>query len=318
MNVLGGINMRELIFFEPYYKQVLWGGHKMRDFYGYPIPGDDTGEAWAISANPHGQSIVRGGTYDGQTLKQLWDCHRELFGDIEGEDFPLLVKIIDANDHLSIQVHPDDEYMFRQGQGNLGKTECWYILDCDEDGDIIIGHHAQNQKELEQMVNDGQWDKLLRKLPIHKGDFFYIPAGTVHAIRKGTLLLEVQQNSDTTYRLYDYGRLQDGKPRQLHVKESLDVISCPHKNIDTKGNLEDHGIYEVCTLVKSPYFTVTRWNIKTQASISQSYPFMLIDVISGNGVLDGKEIKAGDHMMLPAGYGMIHTQGSMELITTYI
>ena len=215
-------------------------------------------------------------------------------------------------------MHPDDEYMFRQGQGNLGKTECWYILDCDEDGDIIIGHHAQNQKELEQMVNDGQWDKLLRKLPIHKGDFFYIPAGTVHAIRKGTLLLEVQQNSDTTYRLYDYGRLQDGKPRQLHVKESLDVISCPHKNIDTKGNLEDHEIYEVCTLVKSPYFTVTRWNIKTQASISQSYPFMLIDVISGNGVLDGKEIKAGDHMMLPAGYGMIHTQGSMELITTYI
>ena len=102
--------MRELIFFEPYFKQVLWGGHRMRETFRYPIPGDDTGEAWVISANPHGQSVVRGGTYDGQSLGQLWDQHRELFGNMDGAEFPLLVKIIDANDHLSIQVHPDDAY----------------------------------------------------------------------------------------------------------------------------------------------------------------------------------------------------------------
>lgn len=104
--------MNELIFFKPFFKQVLWGGRRMRDYYGYPIPGDDTGEAWVISSNPHGQSTVLGGTYDGKTLGELWEQHRELFGGAAGEEFPLLVKVIDADDHLSIQVHPDDAYAF--------------------------------------------------------------------------------------------------------------------------------------------------------------------------------------------------------------
>jgi len=310
--------MDELIFFKPFFKQVLWGGHKMRDFYGYPIPGDDTGEAWVISANPHGASLVQGGTYDGESLESLWNNHRELFGGMEGKEFPLLVKIIDANDHLSIQVHPDDKYAFSHENGSQGKTECWYILDCDEGADIIIGHHAKSRGELEQMIANGQWDELLRKLPIHKGDFFYIPAGTVHAIRKGTLLLEVQQNSDTTYRLYDYGRLQDGKPRQLHLKQSLDVITCPHTDRDTRGACEDHGAYEMCTLVDGPYFNVARWNVKTHVSVSQNYPFMLIDVTAGSGTLNKYQVKAGDHILAPAGYGRIHCQGAMELVTTHI
>lgn len=316
--------MRELIFFEPYFKEVLWGGHKMRDFYGYAIPGDDTGEAWAISANPHGPSIVRGGTYDGESLERLWNHHRELFGNLEGEEFPLLVKVIDADDNLSIQVHPDDEYAFLHEHGGRGKTECWYILDCPEGGDIIIGHHAKSRSELEQMVNDGQWDKLLRKLPIHKGDFFYIPSGTVHAIRKGTLLLEVQQNSDTTYRLYDYGRLQDGKPRELHLKQSLDVIVCPHRDTDTTGNVADYGDCQVRTLVESPFFTVAKWDVKTRASISQDYPFLLVDVIGGNGTFsqaDGQGetyVQAGDHVLVPAGFGTVLAQGGMELIVTHI
>ena len=310
--------MSELIFFQPFFKQVLWGGHKMREVYGYPIPGDDTGEAWVISANPHGQSLVRGGTYDGQSLKDLWDHHRELFGGMEGKEFPLLVKIIDANDHLSIQVHPDDEYASVHEGGSQGKTECWYILDCEEGADIIIGHHARTRKELEEMIKEGCWDDLLRKLPIHKGDFFYIPSGTVHAIRKGTLLLEVQQNSDTTYRLYDYGRLQNGKPRELHLKQSMDVIACPHEGSDTRGPVEDHGAYEFCTLVDGQYFTVTRWNVKTDAAVSQDYPFLLIDVASGSGTLDGIPVKAGDHLLAPAGYGVIRAEGAMELIASHI
>lgn len=311
-------HMNELLFFKPFFKQVLWGGHKMRDVYNYPIPGDDTGEAWVISANAHGASTILGGTYEGQSLASLWQNHRELFGGMEGTEFPLLVKIIDANDHLSIQVHPDDEYAFIHENGSQGKTECWYILDCNEDTDIIIGHHAKSREELKQMIQENRWDELLRKFPIHKGDFFYIPAGTIHAIRKGTLLLEVQQNSDTTYRLYDYGRLQDGKPRQLHLKESMDVITCPHTDRDTQGPTEDHGTYETCTLVNGPYFTVTRWNIKTHVSISQNYPFMLLDVIAGQGTLDEYQAKAGDHILVPFGYGMIRCQGAMELIATHI
>lgn len=310
--------MNELIFFKPFFKEVLWGGHKMRDYYGYPIPGDDTGEAWVISSNPHGQSVVLGGAYDGKTLGELWDRHRELFGGLEGDEFPLLVKIIDANDHLSIQVHPDDDYAFRHENGSRGKTECWYILDCDQGADIVIGHHARTREELEQMIQEGRWDDLLRKFPIHKGDFFYIPSGTVHAIRKGTLLLEVQQNSDTTYRLYDYGRLQNGKPRQLHLKQSMDVIACPHQDQNTVKPVEDHGAYETCTLVKGTYFTVDRWNVRTEVSISQNYPFMLIDVTAGAGTLGGAAVKAGDHLLAPAGCKAVEARGEMELVTTHI
>lgn len=309
--------MNELIFFNPFFKQVLWGGHRMRETYGYPIPGDDTGEAWVISANPSGQSTVRSGIYKGQTLGQLWDQHRELFGGMGGREFPLLVKIIDANDHLSIQVHPDNAYAQVHENGSQGKTECWYILDCDKDADIIIGHHAKSREELENMVKNGQWDSLLRRFPIHKGDFFYIPSGTVHAIRKGTLLLEVQQNSDTTYRLYDYGRLQNGRPRQLHLKQSLDVITCPYTEQDTRGKTEEHNGYQVCTLVAGPYFTVNCWNVKTHAAMSQNYPFMLIDVTVGSGLLDKYEVKAGDHILAPSGYGVIHAQGTMELVATH-
>ena len=310
--------MKELIFFRPYYKQVLWGGRRMRDYYGYDIPGEDVGEAWVISSNPHGQSVVHGGAYDGKTLGELWISHRELFGGMEGKEFPLLVKIIDASDHLSIQVHPDDDYAFRHEHGSLGKTECWYILDCDQGADIVIGHHARTRRELEQMVQEGRWDDLLRRLPIHKGDFFYIPSGTVHAIRKGTLLLEIQQNSDTTYRLYDYGRLQNGKPRELHIRQSMDVIACPHTDRNTAGPVEDHGAYETCTLAKEPYFTVDRWRIRTEAQIRQDHPFMLADVISGSGTLDGTAVRAGDHLLIPAGYGVIQVWGNLELITAYV
>lgn len=311
-------HINELIFFKPFFKRVLWGGHKMRDVYSYPIPGDDTGEAWVISANAHGASTVMGGTYDGQTLDSLWENHRELFGGMEGKEFPLLVKVIDANDHLSIQVHPDDAYAFVHENGSQGKTECWYILDCDEGADIIIGHHAKSREELKQMIEEDRWDDLLRKFSIRKGDFFYIPAGTVHAIRKGTLLLEIQQNSDTTYRLYDYGRLQDGKPRQLHLKESMNVITCPHQAMDTMGDTEDHGDYETRILVNGPYFSVTKWNVKTHVSISQNYPFMLIDVTAGNGMLNAYPVKAGDHLLVPTGYGMLKCQGEMELIITHV
>ena len=310
--------MKELIFFDPFFKEVLWGGHKMRDFYGYLIPGDDTGEAWVISANPHGQSLVRSGSFKGQSLGQLWDEHRELFGGMAGKEFPLLVKVIDADDHLSIQVHPDDDYAFRNEQGSQGKTECWYILDCDQGADIIIGHHARTREELEQMIQEGRWDDLLQKFPIHKGDFFYIPSCTVHAIRRGTLLLEVQQNSDTTYRLYDYGRLQDGKPRRLHLKQSMDVIVCPHQDQNTQGPTEDHGAYETCTLVESGYFTVDRWNVKTEVSIAQNYPFMLMDVTAGKGTLNGAAVKAGDHLLVPAGCRTVDARGELELVTTHI
>ena len=149
-------------------------------------------------AHPNGDCQIAEGPYAGHTLSWLWTEHRELFGDCEGKEFPLLIKILDAKDDLSIQIHPNDEYAAEHENGSLGKTECWYVLDCEPGATIIVGQRAKDRAEAAQMVKDGRWDDMLNVLPIHKGDFFQIDSGTVHAIKTGTLILETQQSSDVT------------------------------------------------------------------------------------------------------------------------
>lgn len=310
--------MSELLFMKPYCKEVIWGGRKLREVYGYKTQGDHTGEAWVVSANPDGQSVVTGGSYDGKTLKELWDGHRELFGNLPGEEFPLLIKLIDANDHLSIQVHPDDAYAAAHENGGVGKTECWYVVDCDEGADIVIGHKAQTKEELREMIEAGRWDELLNVIPIHRGDFFFIPAGTVHAIRKGTLILETQQNSNITYRLYDYGRLQDGKPRQLHLKQSMDVIRCPHSFAKTEGEpVRENGNVSQ-RLVSCPLFTVDRYETEKELTLAQPYPFLIVDVLEGEGTVNGHALKKGDHFLAPSGSGELRFEGSFKLVASHV
>ena len=227
---------KEILFLNPTFVEMIWGGNRLATEYHYNIPSDKTGECWAVSAHPKGDCTIANGMYKGKKLSSLWENHRELFGNIQGDRFPLLVKIIDAKDDLSIQVHPDDAYAKKNENGSLGKTECWYILDCNENADLIIGHNAKDKEELQQMIHNREWNRLIRKVPIKKGDFFQIEPGTVHAITAGTLILETQQNSDVTYRLYDYDRLSNGVPRELHIEKSIDVIKAPfkEKNLERK------------------------------------------------------------------------------------
>ena len=199
--------MNEIIFLQPVFKEAIWGGNKLRKIYDYDISSETTGEAWCISAHNSGDCKITNGLYKGQTLSWLWDNHRELFGNLALDRFPLLVKVIDAKKDLSIQVHPDDKYANLNENGSLGKTECWYILDCNEDGSIVLGHNANNKGELRQMIKDNRWADLIKVVKVKKGDFFQIDPGTVHAIKGGNLILEIQQSSDITYRLYDYDRI---------------------------------------------------------------------------------------------------------------
>ena len=200
---------------KPIFKEAVWGGSRLKDQFGYEIPSDHTGECWAISAHENGDCEVAEGEYKGQRLSVLWAEHPELFGNEDGclgDRFPLLIKIIDAKDDLSIQVHPDDAYAAANENGSLGKTECWYILDCEPDTSIVIGHHAKDKEELKQMVEQGNYSQLIRQIPVHKGDFFQIDPGCVHAIKGGTVILETQQSSDVTYRVYDYDRSAQNAP----------------------------------------------------------------------------------------------------------
>ncbi len=310
--------MREIIFLEPVFKEMIWGGDKLETSFGYKIPSKNTGECWAIAAHQNGDSRIANGEYKGKTLSELWSDHRELFGNLEGDVFPLLIKILDAKTDLSIQVHPDDEYAREKENGSLGKTECWYVLDCDEDTTIIIGHNAKNSDELREMVENGRWNELLREVKIKKGDFFQIDPGCIHAIKGGTVILETQQNSDITYRVYDYGRLSNGKPRELHTEKALDVIKAPfvEGKTDREGVETEDFLREI--LVSCSFYNVERIDVKKKAEIMQEYKFMNVSVVEGCGTVDGMEIRKGSHFILPFEYGKAVFDGKMELVVSYI
>ncbi len=312
----------EPLFFEPVFQERIWGGTRLTSF-GYDIPSGKTGECWAFSAHPNGPSIVKNGSYKGLSLADLWKEHRNLFGNLSGDTFPLLTKILDANDNLSVQVHPDDQYAKENEKDELGKTECWYIIDCDEDAELIFGHNAKSQEELVRMVDEEKWDELLRIVKIKKGDFFYVPSGTVHALCKGTLVLETQQNSDTTYRLYDYNRKDaNGNVRELHLEKSKDVIQVPFVNENLSFGTEQTEETIVTPFVANEYFSVDKYEVSGKASFEQSYPFLLCSVIDGDGKLISKsreyELDKGEHFLLPHNFGEYKLMGDMELIVSHV
>ena len=307
---------REPIFLEPVFQEKIWGGDRLRTGFGYDIPSGHTGECWAISGHPGGDCRIKG--RPGQTLGGLWRDERTLFGGLAGEGFPLLVKLLDAREDLSIQVHPDDSYARLHENGASGKTECWYILDCDPDATIIIGHNARTPEELRQMVEEKRWGDRLRQGPIRPGDFFQIDPGCVHSIRGGTLLLETQQSSDVTYRFYDYDRLSGGRPRPLHIEESLAVTRSPFRPREIRPWTCREGDAQVTELIRCPCYTVYRAALEGRWQRDWDAPFVNVSVLDGQGTLDGAPVNKGDHLLLPAGYGTMTLEGRLELICSHL
>jgi mannose-6-phosphate isomerase len=315
--------MNEPIFFKPIFQERIWGGEKLKEF-GYQIPSNKTGECWAFAAHSNGQSVVKGGSYNDMTLGELWETHREVFGNIEGDRFPLLTKILDANDDLSVQVHPNDTYAHSHENGELGKTECWYIIDSIPGAEIIYGHTVKTKEEFVSMIENGQWNDLLQRVQVQPGDFFFVPSGTIHAIGKGIVILETQQNSDTTYRVYDYDRLDDqGNKRELHIEKSIEVTTIPAKTADLQKEIQVKEDLTVTTFVRDHYFTVHKWTLNGSATLEQDKSFQLVSVISGEGsiVLSNNQtytFAKGDHFILPSDLGVFTLQGTSELIVSHL
>ena len=295
--------MSEPLFLQSVMHEKIWGGTRLRDEFGYEIPSDKVGEYWAISAHPHGVSTIKNGRFAGTGLDQLYAEHRELFGNSSEPVFPLLTKILDANDWLSVQVHPDDHYAMEH-EGELGKTECWYVIAADEGAEIIYGHNAKSREELRQQIEKKEWDKLLTKVPVKAGDFFYVPSGTMHAIGSGILILETQQSSDTTYRVYDFDRKDTkGNLRELHLEKSIDVlnIGAPANSRPVTVKADD---LMSTLLVASDFFAVYKWEVSGKVDIEKTAAYLLVSVLAGQGVLtvDGETypIAKGDHFILPS------------------
>ena len=312
--------MAEPLFLKSQMHEKIWGGTKLHDVFGYEIPSKTTGEYWAISAHPNGVSTIANGRYKGYGLDQLYREEKALFGNPKSEVFPLLTKILDANDWLSVQVHPDDTYALEH-EGEHGKTECWYVIAADEGAEIIYGHNAKSKEELAQMITAGDWEHLLTKTPVKAGDFFYVPSGTMHAIGKGILILETQQSSDTTYRVYDFDRKDaSGKTRDLHLKQSIDVLTIGKPANSTPARVIS-GNLDLTTLVSNAFFTVYKWQISGQVDFKRTAPYLLLSVLEGQGqlVIEGTSypIKKGNHFILPNDVNSWELTGELTLIVSH-
>lgn len=307
----------DIIFLQPVLKENCWGGKRLSE-YGYSIPSDTTGEAWVISAHPNGDCVISAGEFKGMTLSALYESNRELFGDFDSDRFPLLIKIIDAREDLSIQVHPDDDYAAKNENNSLGKTECWYILDCKENASIVIGHNAKTEEEMKQMIKEGRWTEFIREIPVKKGDFFQINPGCLHAIKGGTMILETQQNSDITYRVYDYDRLSNGEKRELHIERAMDVIKAPYIPEANQKKLEKGTGFTKETLIECKYYKVCKFTIHGEVKLNQDSPFVNVSVLEGNGKINNTEIKKGDNFILPSGFGKYGLSGDLSLIISSV
>ena len=308
----------------PVFKDYIWGGTKLRDEYGFESNLDKLAEGWMLSCHKDGENTILNGEYEGKTLTEIVKDNPNVLGENgkKFEYFPILIKLIDAKNDLSVQVHPDNEYAIRV-EHEYGKTECWYILDCDDDAELIYGFNREiSSEEFKNRIADNTFLETVNKVKVKKGDLFFIEAGTLHAIGKGILLAEIQQNSNTTYRVYDYGRLgADGKPRELHVEKAIDVTNCtpPTRSTDPEGKLEEFEDYSTQLLTKCDLFNVKKVTVKNKFDgIADSKSFVSLLVTDGSGTVDGTEIKKGDSLFVPANYGTFTISGNLEIIVTRV
>lgn len=271
-----------IMFLEPKFFDKVWGGNMLNKLFNYNT-GNNCGEVWGISAHKNGESVIMNGVFKGYTLSRLFDEHKELFGNYMGNEFPILVKVIDAKKDLSIQVHPNNDHAKKYN--SLGKTECWYIIDSKNDSEIVIGHHAKTRDELVNLISEGNYTKLLNKFKIQNGDFFYIGSGTIHAICKNTVLLEVQQSSDITFRVFDYDRLDlNNQLRPLHVEESIECINIPDNIVKRQHNNE--------------FFNYDLIEIHEEEKYLAHKHGDYIVILEGEGMINKMVCKAGDFIMI--------------------
>lgn len=310
----------------PAFKDYLWGGTRLRDDFQKDCDFDKIAESWELSCHKDGPSTIANGEFKGLTLSEYIDkAGKSVLGtDCEKfENFPILIKLIDAKDNLSVQVHPDNEYAQRV-EGEYGKTEMWYIVDCDEGATLLYGFKDTITKdEFAQRIADNTLLEVTNAVPVKKGDVFFIQAGTLHAIGKGILIAEIQQNSNTTYRIYDYGRVgKDGKPRELHVEKAKDVTDlCPAKAYP-ETPVEQKDGYTSKLLSSCDYFTTYAVDVDSEAVLeADEKSFLSLLILDGECEItadDTVKAKKGDSIFVPAGTGKVIVNGKCKAILTRV
>lgn len=308
-------------------KDYLWGGTKLKTDFGFETEKEIAAEAWMLSCHKDGMNIVLNGEHKGKTLNEVLEIWGESALGKNAEkfsNFPILIKLIDAKQKLLVQVHPNDEYAL-VNEGEFGKTVMWYIVDCEPKSKLAYGFKKKiNKEEFEQRIKDNTLDEVINYVPVKKGDVFSIKAGTLHAIGEGILIAEVQQNSNTTYRVSDYGRLGvDGKPRELHVEKALKVTNLEHPNIPYGdiGKVFMYGENTIRELSICDKFSANLLTLNTTIDLYSAESFMSFIVLKGyvNIVSDNTEIcaKKGSSVFVPVGLKVTLT-GQAEILYSYV
>lgn len=310
-------------------KDYIWGGKRLKDEYGKAMDVTPLAETWECSTHPDGPSRVVSGAFAGRTLAEVLKEHPEFLGAHcrDCGDLPILIKLIDAKEDLSVQVHPTDEYAGEHENGQLGKTEMWYVLDAARGSKLVYGlSRSVEEEEMRRALQNGTVERYLRRVEIEKDDLFYIPAGTIHAIGAGALIAEVQENSNLTYRLYDYDRVdKNGRKRALNIEKALEVA-------DLSGSAEPRQPLRVLKyrqgaatelLCRCRYFEVYRMLVNTERRQTLFYradamSFRVLLCLKGCGTLSGVEgqmnIYKGDCVFFPADCAPVRLHGQMQLL----
>lgn len=305
----------EILKLKPTLKDYLWGGSRLKTEYKMETELEKVAEAWVLSTHKDGPSLVLNGSLKGKTLAEAVEAMgRECLGERGKafEFFPILIKLIDAKDNLSVQVHPDDEYALKT-EGEYGKTEMWYIVDCEEGATLYYGFKDKiTKEEFRRRINDNTLTDVLNKVPVKKGDVFFIQSGTIHAIGSGILIAEIQQNSNTTYRVSDYGRLgADGKPRPLHIDKAVEVTT-----LDKPQNQEN---LPLGTLAKCKYFSVKLHNIDGETTINvDDKSFSSLLCLEGEITVGDVALKKGECAFIPASFGEVAVSGAATVIESRV
>lgn len=316
--------MLKPIKLNPVFKEIIWGGNRLKTEFNKVSDLKNIAESWELTVRDDGMNTISGGEFDSLTMSEYIEKNGyRVVSDRPLDRFPLLIKFIDAKDNLSIQVHPDDEYALKN-ENSLGKTEMWYIMDAEPGAKLVYGlKKGCTSDVLAEAIKDNKVEEYLNFVPVKKGDVFFIPSGLVHAIGSGILLAEIQQNSNITYRVYDYGRLgKDGKPRELHIKKALDVIvNRNYEEIEKIRFSKDNATGT--TLTSCDFFKVDKINTDGKTTLfADEKSFNSVLCLDGEGFILCKDekfpIKKGDSYFIPANMGEYSISGKTEIIVSKI
>lgn len=305
--------------FQNLYYEKIWGGRELKLFRDN-LPEGNIGESWDIACHCNGTSVVANGEFKGVKLDKLIELKgEELIGtEISKEWFPLLIKLINTKDKLSVQVHPDDKYG-KKVEGEMGKTEVWYVVEAFEGANLIVGTKEGCTKEqFKKAIEDGNLDEYMNKSFVKKGEVYFVKSGLIHAIGEGLIIAEIQQNSDITYRVYDYNR-----GRQLHINKALDVVDLSLSGNKSTGILVEREGYNKTYLCLGKDFSLELYNVQTSfTEISDRERFYAFTCVEGEGEIVYKggteKIKKGDSILIPAFLGEYTFNGEMKLLKSYV